>query len=321
MRITNKSMNNTMLRNLNQGLGRLDRFQQQLATGKRVLLPSDDPASVTSIMQLKSSLVENEQYIKNVDDAYSWMDSTDTVFDSITNVLHRARELTVYSATDSLSHSDRQTIADEIEQLFGNVLQLANSTHGGKYLFSGQMTTTLPFHRVSTDPSSEDYMQITYQGGYRDYQNPDNPRDLASLNVEIGVGSELAINAINADNRDGEVTEHLFTPVFDILHNLHHSLKTGDTGSLGTSDLAELDVVFDQILSHRSETGAKMNRVELSRERLTDLKLNLSKLLSNARDVDVTEAIMHLKAEENVYRTALSVGARIIQPSLVDFLR
>ena len=78
---------------------------------------------------------------------------------------------------------------------------------------------------------------------------------------------------------------------------------------------------MDEVLSSRAEVGAKLNRIELAEERLKDLEINLNKLLSNVQDIDVAEKIMDLKSEENAYRIALAVGARIIQPTLVDFLK
>lgn len=85
--------------------------------------------------------------------------------------------------------------------------------------------------------------------------------------------------------------------------------------------LQDLDNSLDNVLRKISELGGKQNRVELARERMLDLQLNLTRILSEEQDLDYAEAIMELKMEEFAYRTALAVGARIIQPSLVDFLR
>lgn len=297
MRITNKTMNNNLLRNLQSGLQRMDKYNQQLATGRKVQLPSDDPVAASSIMRLRGSLNETEQYLKNVDAGISWLEATDSVLGEVTTVLHRARELSIYGASDTLEDSSREALAREVEQLYDNVIQLANSTHGGKYLFSGQKTTTRPFvHPGSNDPLVA----------------PDFEGDNAQIAQEIAAGSKLGVSI------DGEET---FMPIFGALADIYNNLMAGNTSELGEDNLGDLDTALDSLLTSRSEVGAKVNRLELAGERLTDLKLNLSKLHSNVADVDVAETIMHLKSEENVYQTALSVGARIIQPSLVDFLR
>jgi flagellar hook-associated protein 3 FlgL len=76
----------------------------------------------------------------------------------------------------------------------------------------------------------------------------------------------------------------------------------------------------DSLLRWRSEVGAKVNRLEMTRERMTDFRINLQRLLSQTEDIDLAQVVMELKMEENAYRTALASGARIIQPSLLDFL-
>lgn len=285
-----------MLRNLNQGMTRLDKFQRQLATNKRVLVPSDDPASVANIMGLKGSLLEVGQHIENVDYASSWLESSNTVLDSVTNVLHRLRELTIYGANDSLDESDRVALENEVNQLFDNMVQLANSTHGGKYLFGGQKTTTVPFEVIDG--------KVVYEGGSGEY---------GSITVELGPNAEIDMNVTGI--------HETFLEVFDVLSSVKDSLKDNDIESLGNKDLEGVENSLNSLLRHRSETGAKTNRLEMAKERLLDQRINFTDLLTKEQAIDVAETIMHLKAQENIYRTALAVGARILQPSLVDFLR
>ena len=109
-------------------------------------------------------------------------------------------------------------------------------------------------------------------------------------------------------------------PIFEALQNLHGELIAA-TPSSSSGVLDDLDDALDNVLQQVSELGGKQNRVGLAKERMLDLKLNLTKILSEDQDLDYAEAIMELKMEEFAYRTALSVGARIIQPTLVDFLR
>ena len=354
MRITNKVMNNNMLRNLNSNLRRLDAVNQQLASGKKVQFASDDPVGAGSIMRLRSSLHENEQYLRNVDQGISWLDATDSVLKDTTTILHRARELTVYGASDTLDGSARKALADEIDQLFENVFQLSNSTHAGRQLFGGQETRSTPFEVMdqdavityldaerpgldwdvlADDPEAfaaaladlatgdeplflygfgDSFVQ--YTGGFDNSGalDPDNRFNTAALTREIGVNADVQLNLLGND---------VFGEVFTVLAQASHYLKQGDSGNLATDVLGKFDETLDSLLGEYSDIGAKTNRLELAKERLADLKVNLTALFSESHDVDVAEAIMHLKAEENTYRTALSVGARIIQPSLVDFLR
>lgn len=313
MRVTNNTLINNMLRHLNRGLSRLDRHQQQLASGKQILRPSDDPAGVISVMELRSSLAENDQLLKNVTGALSWLESVDTVLGSVTSVLHRAKELTVYAATGTLNSDDRNAIVKEVEQLFANVLELSNASHGGRYLFAGQKSTTMPFQRASDDPDSPDYWVIKYHGGLAN-------QETAALNVEINSNTVIDLNIIQASGTNAEDAEdQVFLPIFNVLSGIIQDIKNDDPGALDQR-LGELEDALDGLLSVRAEVGAKLHRVALAEERLKDLHLNLNKMLSNIQDIDVAEAIVNLKNEENGYRVALAVGARIIQPTLVDFL-
>lgn len=313
MRVTNNTLINNMLRHLNRGLSRLDRHQQQLASGKQILRPSDDPAGVISVMELRSSLAENDQLLKNVTGALSWLESVDTVLGSVTSVLHRAKELTVYAATGTLNSDDRNAILKEVEQLFANVLELSNASHGGRYLFAGQKSTTMPFQRASDDPDSPDYWVIKYHGGLAN-------QETAALNVEINSNTVIDLNIIQASGTNAEDAEdQVFLPIFNVLSGIIQDIKNDDPGALDQR-LGELEDALDGLLSVRAEVGAKLHRVALAEERLKDLHLNLNKMLSNIQDIDVAEAIVNLKNEENGYRVALAVGARIIQPTLVDFL-
>ncbi len=343
MRITNKVMNNNMLRNLNDNLRRLDRTNQQLATGRRVQFPSDDPVGAGAIMRLRSSLFENEQYLRNVDQGISWLDATDSVLKDATSLLHRARELAVYGSSGTLDSSAQSALADEMNQLFDNLVQLGNASHGGRQLFAGQETRTIPFslrdtdsivEQLQTERPDQDWQALAedpeawaaalgqlaledeplfffgfgdsfvqYNGGYG---------DSAALVREIGVGANVQLNLLGSET---------FGSLFSVLAEASHHLAAGNTAELGTQTLEKFDSALETLLGNYSEVGAKTNRLELAQARLNDLKVNLTALFSESHDVDVAESIMHLKAEENTYRTALSVGARIMQPSLVDFLR
>lgn len=307
MRITNRVMNNNLLLNLNRGLTRLDRLNNQLASKKQINVPSDDPVKAGTILRTSTSIREVDQYTRNIDSAESWLDASDVVMKDVLAVIHRAKELGVYGASSHLDGTARQALADEVKELHGNVLQLANSMHGGRYLFAGQYTQTKPFEEVSgpgpgPGPGLPD---VEFLPGIETQAND------MSIEFEIGTGVKMGVN-MNG--------QELFMPIFEALQNLHGELNAA-TPSSSSGVLDDLDNALDNVLQQVSELGGKQNRVGLAKERMLDLKLNLTKILSEDQDLDYAEAIMELKMEEFAYRTALSVGARIIQPTLVDFLR
>ncbi|WP_461366855.1 flagellar hook-associated protein FlgL [Candidatus Darwinibacter acetoxidans] len=308
MRVTNRMMNNTLLLNLNRGLARLERINNQLGTKKKINRPSDDPVKTGVILRTSTSIRETEQYIRNLDAAVSWLDAADVILQDVVSVIHRAKELAVAGASTHLDETARQALADEIAQLHDNLLQLANSTHGGRYLFAGQHTDKKPFSGggVTGDRINDVTFLMSLTG------------DETKIEFEIAPGITIDVNVISY-NPDDSPQEGLFMPIFNALQELYGEL-VDDTGDPDIP-LQDLDNSLDNVLRKISELGGKQNRVELARERMLDLQLNLTRILSEEQDLDYAEAIMELKMEEFAYRTALAVGARIIQPSLVDFLR
>ncbi|MCD8510247.1 MAG: flagellar hook-associated protein FlgL [Bacillus sp. (in: Bacteria)] len=145
MRITHQMLHQNSLKQMNQTLSQLNKTFHEVSTGKRLHRPSDDPAGISRAMNLKSSLTANEQFHRNADSAYFWLDETDQTIQQMTNVLQRVRELTVQGSNDTLSAQDRSAIAIEIRELSEQIRQFANTKVNGNYLFNGQKTNTAPF--------------------------------------------------------------------------------------------------------------------------------------------------------------------------------
>lgn len=318
MRITNRMMADRSLLNLNATLRRMDRYHQQLSTGKRISMPSDDPSGTERSMRLHTTILETEQYVSTVGEAISWLDSADAALDQASTLLQRARELVVAGANGALPAESREALAVEMDQLVEDLITVGNLKHGIKFVFAGENTLTTPFVGIS-DPA--EYPQngkgetvggapitrVEYRGTTLDPADP-----LSGIVVEIGGGSTMRISTHGND---------ALSLAFEALIEARNHLWEGDTQSLSTTDIVKMDEAIDQVLRARSDIGAKSNRLELVRDRLNHLHTNLTKLLSDIEDIDPAEAIMHLKMEETVYRAALASGARIIMPSLLDFLR
>lgn len=305
MRVTNGMMVDHVMRNLQNNLRRMDRLSEQLSSGRRIQVPSDDPAGAAEALRLQSALGETKQYRQNIEDAVSWMNSTDAALAEMGSALQRARELAVYGSTDSLSNLDRQAIADEVDQLLQHLVQVGNTQHGGRYIFAGQQTLTAPFAAtVGAVPGGVGgalgIVSVSYQG------------DTGTIESEIAPGITMRWNTPGND---------VFQPAFDALISLRDNLRSGNSTQISQVDLANLDQAVDSTLRWRADNGAKVNRLEVTKGRLDDLEVNLTKLVSKVEDADIAEVVMQLAQAESVYKAALGTGARIIQPTLLDFLR
>lgn len=292
MRVTHRLMTQSMNHNLGASLRRLYAEQEKISTGKRIHYPADDPVGLESAMRLGSMVNEYEQYQRNVDDAVAWLSLTESSLAQIGEGLHRVRELTVNAANGTLTDSDRQDIAKEIAQIRDDVFHIGNTRFGDRYIFAGTATQRPPFEN--------DNGALVYKGSTQ-----------GDITYEIGPGTNLGI---------GVRGDRVILPVLDLLGDLHDALDQGDQAAIDAA-LGDLDTAFGELLRWRSEVGARMSRLELAESRYADDMIHLKGLISEREDVDYAEAILRLKQEENVYRAALASGARVIQPTLIDFLR
>ncbi|ADQ04962.1 flagellar hook-associated protein 3 [Caldicellulosiruptor owensensis OL] len=314
MRITNNMMVNNFLINLNKNLSRLDDIQYKMATGKKIRYPSDDPVVTARSLRLRTDVSEIEQLQKNVDDAISWVDITESALADITENLQRVRELTVRGANGTNTKEDMAQIAKEVAQIKQHIIQVGNTNYAGRYIFSGFKTDTAP---INPDGSFSDTGSFTSSGGY--------PIDLSTGNniiqFELMKANYIGINktANQIFYIQGEADENKGN-LFKVLDNLINALESGDVNTVN-SLLSNIDRHIDNVVAQRGDVGALQNRLELIKNRLSDDNVNFTTLLSNNEDVDMAEIIMQLKTAENVYRAALQTGAQILPPTLLDFLR
>ncbi|NLV63806.1 MAG: flagellar hook-associated protein FlgL, partial [Clostridiaceae bacterium] len=179
MRITNNMLINNMLNNLNNNLNRMNKYQNQLATGKKISLPSDDPIVASRALKLRTDVAEIQQYKRNVDDANSWMDITETTLGQMNDVMHRARELAVQAGNGTNTPEDLEKIKQEMEQLKVQMVHLANTTYAGRYIFSGFKTD-----KALMDDNGVFLIDIS---------------NSEQIHFEIGIGDDIHINVTGSD--------------------------------------------------------------------------------------------------------------------------
>lgn len=297
LRVTPGMMHTQLTRNLNRTLTDMARLQEQMTTGRKINRASDDPVGITYSLRYRTELSGNVQYQKNIDMALSWLDFNDTVLQQAQDVLKRLKELAVQGANGTNPDVALSNIADEVRQLKGQILDIANSKLNGKYVFNGEKTDEMPY-----DPSVDPRTVSTDDG---------------AIHYMVGVGVQLQIN-LSGSNVFGEPAEA--DNIFAVLDNIINALQNGNHGGV-SAEIPNIESRMDKILNQQAEIGARVNRVELMQNRLKDLELNLTDLQSKTEDADFEKLIIDAKINENIYQASLSVGARIITPSLVDFLK
>ncbi|MGZ4123614.1 MAG: flagellar hook-associated protein FlgL [Tumebacillaceae bacterium] len=304
MRVTQNMMNTQMMSNLNANNNRLMQYQELLASGKRLNKPSDDPVGVGFAMRYDAQIAQNDQFQENVTAGTSQLEFMDTTMSNINDVLQRARELAVQGASASNSPDSRKAIGNETQQLYQQLLTIGNSQFSGRYIFNGQMTNVKPY-----DPVNNNAQYSQSDGGIISYSMSEGVSLQVNVNGDDAFGAPAtAGNEANSDN------------AFSVLDCLTKAMNTNDTAGIQQA-LSMLDSRLDKLQYVRADVGARANRVELLDNRLKDIDTNLQKLLSDTEDADIPATITNLKTAENVQNASLSAGARIMQQTLVDFLK
>jgi flagellar hook-associated protein 3 FlgL len=299
-------LSSQLVLNLNRNAQQMNNTQTQLATGRKINKPSDDPVGITYSLRYRAELSSNEQYQKNVDSTVSWLDFNDTVMDQAGSVVQRLRELTVQAATGTNPQSALDSINEEVKQLKAQLVDISNSTLNGKYIFNGETYDMKPYDfPTNTDGSFDTTNAATVV------------TDSGKINFIVGESIQLPIN-VTGNEVFGNPNEA--DNLFVIFNTISQALASGDQKEL-SNQLTNIDTRTDKMLAIRAEIGAKTNRVELMQGRLSDLEVNLSDLQAKVEDADYAELSIKSKIQENIYNASLSTGAKIISQSLVDFLR
>jgi flagellar hook-associated protein 3 FlgL len=179
MRITNNMLISNMMLNLSGNLSKTQKYMNQLATGKKISLPSDDPIVASKSLKLRTDVAEIQQYRRNTDDATSWMEITEATMGQINEVLQRLREITNQAANGTNTDDDLKKITAESKQLNEQLVHLANATYAGRYVFSGYKT---------------DKALMDKDGNFNiDISNSEK------IQFEVGIGDNIDVNVPGSD--------------------------------------------------------------------------------------------------------------------------
>lgn len=289
MRVTQSMISNSTLRNITNSYSKMAQLNEQMTTGKKFSKPSDDPVAAMRAMGYRTDLNRVEQFQQNIAEVQNWTDSTDDALNQVGLAMQKIRELTVQASNGTLEGDQRSYIAAEVAQLKEQIASIADTQIGGKYIFGGTKTNI---------PPSKDFSQAVGQ-----------------IEVEVFSGIKLPLNFEGADlfsdlvGDDGEINK--------LVNSLNANASEEEIGQY----LSTLDAQMDNLLSARATIGARQNRVELMDDRLSSQEVFSTRILSDNEDVDLERVIIDLTSQESVHRAAMSVGARLIQPTLMDFLR
>jgi flagellar hook-associated protein 3 FlgL len=370
MRVTTQMAVGTLISNLDRSYERVVRYQTELSSGTRLNSLSDDPAAVERSLALRSELRNIEQFQKNIDDGSGWLELSEATLNELETLFVEARGLAVQGSSSTYNASQRNAIADQVDQSLEHALTLSEARFRGRYVFSGTNTSKEPYAAqrdsngtilavagsgditgvINREVADGVTMQVNVPGGGV-FEDPEQtviplgtlPDDLSredadALRLIFGPGEQITLDQLTSrvespPPESAEARPELEsllrdlhksyaerqTNPFDVLIELRDSLR--DNNSEGVRDtLGQLAAVLDRISSVRGLVGARVNRMETTRNVLDRVSVEMSSILSDDEDVDLTSTVVNLRQEQDVFQAALSSGTALIPQTLMDFI-
>lgn len=278
----------------------LAKTQLQLATGKQILAPSDDPSASVHIINLNQVIETTNQYQRNADFAVARLVNEETVLTGVGNVLQRIRELSVYANNDTLNSADRKVVAVEVRENLAALIQLANNKDAnGEYLFSGFKTDTQPF----TDDGVGNF---TYEG------------DQGQRNIQVGSNRYVAVGDNGADvfmQVDDGIggNASMFDAIYDFITDLETNAPSANT-------ITRLDSSINVVSNTRSAIGSRINTIESQKNTNDSFSLILKENRSALEDIDYAEAISRFEQQLLALQASQQTFSRIQGLSLFNYL-
>jgi flagellar hook-associated protein 3 FlgL len=293
MRVTEGSITTRVLANLQRNVAHGARIQEQLSSGKQISRPSDSPTGTVSSMQLRGEARVNQQYSRNADDGLGWLGAVDNTLTASMPLINRARDLTIQGLNSGIATpQSREAMAIEVDNIRESLIGMANTTYLGRPVFGGTTTGSAAYDSAGV-----------YQGD---------------------AGEVLRTVGSNAQVRVGETGPNVFgtgsDQLFAVLQGISDGLRGGDMTAL-RDGLGKLDGAGNLLKSTLSNVGARYNRVSQMHDGAENRMVTLRSQISDIEDIDLPQTIMEMQLQETAYQAALAATAKVIQPSLVEYLR
>lgn len=294
-RVTAQTMTQASLRNLQTNLDELARLQEKATSQRAFLAPSENPSAAATALSLHAEQARNAQYARNIDDGLAWVTAVDTAIGASTTLMGRVRDLTLRGANDgALDATAKEAIAVELEGIRDEVLANANTSLLGRSVFAGTSDAGYAFRADGA-------------GGYEFSGTPG-----ASVERRLSDGVTVRVDADGAEVF-GSGDDSVFALIDDIVADLRAGVNVRE-------HVARIDERVTTMLSAQGAVGARQAQIERAKEVAVDASVSLETRRAAVEDVDSVEVLVQLQAQELVYRSALQVTGRVLQPTLMDFL-
>ncbi len=293
MRISYNMMYDQSEYNINKQYEEYFKLNEKVSTGKEINRPSDDPIGMGKILGYRSTISSLDQYSTNIERGTTWLKYTESALAQADELIIQARTLAVQMSSGTNDEQLLQ-IAPQVEQIAEQLLQIANTSVSGKFIFSGYKTETLPF-------TMDEDLNVTYHG------------DNNKIKYSVDETTDVAINIT------GQETFIEGTNAFDVLKHFHDALADEDLLEVGVA-LEELDDVLNQIVKNRAVSGTAMKQFESSANLVEQFQFLSEDLLVDTENTDMVKRLTDLTAKETAFSAALQTTGMIRNLTLLNYL-
>lgn len=312
MRVTNSSMVSGYLKDMQKNLQSMNKLNTQINTSQNINTISDDPLKTIKILNIKNEIKDVEKYNSNADEVMGWIDVTDEALDRVGNLTTDIKTL-LTSIQGTFGPNEIKAVQTEINEKMKQIGEAMNSTYAGEYVFGGSITDEAPI-KMETDPDTG-MVKLSIK-------NEGDQRLDESLVVEISDGISLSHNLTINQITKTEGAQTGSKTGLELLNSITEELSKDpvDMEAIGKIQ-SDLESYMSDVMNNRALIGGKSNTVSSIKDSNDENILEMKDVYSLMQDVDVAEKFIELKSAEMVYTASLQVGAKLIQPTLLDYLR
>jgi flagellar hook-associated protein 3 FlgL len=298
IRVSDNSTAARFTSRVNAQRNRLEILQEQLASGKRINRPSDDANGAETVIKLKTSQKEIEQFQRTTQTAQQKLIAADDTLSVYENLLQRVRTLVTQGLSDTATQTAKNSLATEIDSLRGRILNIANTNYNGEYLFGGTRQNVPPFDPTTAAPAAA---------------------PTAAQHIQIEPGTSAVPVTVAADTFLSDATSDIFTDLTNAVNALRGTGNAAaDRATLETT-MSRTAIYNDLVNVAHTVIGASMNAAEIAQENLSNGLQSLSDRISGIEDIDFAETALNLTETQRNLEAILQVAAKRPR-SLFDLL-
>ncbi|MBI5454898.1 MAG: flagellar hook-associated protein FlgL [Deltaproteobacteria bacterium] len=293
MRVTQNITYNTYINDIMRRQESLYKLSKQLSTGKAINAPSDDPVKADKILTSRSILNGFEQYERNMDSALDYLNTSEDSLSSVKDVIMTLQELATTAATGTSDATSRANTAVTVNQLYQQLLTVANTNYDNKYIFAGYETGTSPFDQSGA-----------YSGDANSYQIRIN----SSGYIAVGVNGGEVFKGTGGG-----------VDIFQTVSDLATALNNNDSAGIQAAG-ANLESALQQVSNSVSDIGGRITRITSAKDDLSSAKLDIETTIATLEDADIAKVISELTLGQTALEAAMSSAGKVISVNIFDYL-